>query len=403
MEDLQTDPRPSTDGNGDVFEDDYDSQVVQHAFFVNSNIIAVCNSRTRLLFCSKSFRNVGSCTPCCDEAEFRIELISGSSLGLVVRDTRKFELWNFKENRRISPSVNLDDRILGIRGNDRRVMVLTSRKLYIFVLNSLELIFTFDRGDAVAEPSVGVLAANDDGLVAFVLADGSVQVIDSITLYPSSPLHAHSSPISALELSSEYLVTGSSRGTIIRVFSLPSLCLLYEFRRGRTENVTRSIKVSGNFITVAGDSDTVHIFRIASTDDRPRIMGLIPTVETATRDFSYIRLRRDEGMRSFSAAVVDAGRAVVVSRETGYAFVYDSSIVGECRLISEHALSADHIPSERNGSCSDDFSSLPSSTTPPTTEHDTDPVTVVKKPKKKKKHSPKLSTDTDKPSEEVYE
>jgi hypothetical protein len=161
--------------------------------------------------------------------------------------------------------------------------------------------------------------------------------------------------VSALELRNDILITGSSRGTILRVFRVPSMELVGLLRRGRSETAIRSIVAGSDVLAVTGDSDTVHFFRYSSSGifepSGTTIMGSVLSMFPkqykdaleAQRDFAFVRLRREGSAFNYTAAVVKRGKStdvVVVSEDSGFAFVYELNIAkgGECRLKSEHAL-----------------------------------------------------------------
>lgn len=343
--------------------DEEHEEITTHAFLTSDEMIVLRGSCYAHVYSARSFELVGRVEP---ELKFQgdemlISLIPNSSVGVIGWSKQGFQLFDFVDSGPISPFVSIGLPICAVRATKQRVIVLTRTKLLIFILKSLELILCMDRDDDVPEDSMNVLSVSAGGLVAFVKSAGVVQLVDSVTLFHNEPLNAHSSAITALDLSDDVLITGSRKGTIIRVFSIPSLSLLSTFRRGRTESTIRSIRTSnmtptGLFVTVTGDSDTVHIFHIPpvspdSSSSPVTMMGsvlkLLPfnyrdAVEPG-RAFCFIRLRR-EGDARYVGLVLESGKAVVVSESTGFAFVYDTSKPGECRLLSEHALLSEPIP-----------------------------------------------------------
>jgi autophagy-related protein 18 len=270
-----------------------------------------------------------------------------------------FQLWDASADRPISPFVHLTEKILSIQANDRRIIVLTKRKLLVFALVDLEFLYDVDRDPIIGEAGQNLLSGTDEGLCAFLTKDNVVQVLNSITLFPMPPVRCHSSPVTAIAIRGSILVTGSSKGTIIRVFALPSMKLIALFRRGRTETPIRSLFITEDsmtkalFVVAVGDSDTAHLYRlstdelICSTESEVSVVGSMMSflpkpykdAVEAARDFAFIRLRRDSPSR-YIAALVDHKRVAVVAEETGFVFVYEINVIkgGECRLVSEHDL-----------------------------------------------------------------
>ena len=333
-----------------------DCESVQNAFFSRDReFIALCTTTGISLFSSHDF----SC-------KSRIPVPSGvhladvapySSLLCVVTGPSSFQLFNGLRCEAVSPEVTLEEDILNVKLMSKRVLVLTAGRLLIFRLSTLELIEAVERGDGIASVSLSLLECNEEGLCAFTIADNGVQVVNSVTLHRLQPIRSHTSPVSALELGNGILVTGSNRGTILRVFRVPSMELVGLLRRGRNETPIRSITGSlgdPEFITVAGDSDTIHLFRqpcSGPSDTGPTLVSSVLSIFPkqykdaleAQRDFAFVRLRREGAAFNYTAAVIGRQRSsdvVVVSQDTGFAFVYElnGSKGGECRLKSEHAL-----------------------------------------------------------------
>jgi autophagy-related protein 18 len=262
-------------------------------------------------------------------------------------------LWDTASERAVSPVVDIDEEILAIKASRKRIVVLSRRHVLIFSLSGLELLQELERCLEIPDVSVPLLAMDDEGFCAFVASENQVRVVDTVTLIKFPLIRCHTSAVSALELRNMLLVTGSTKGTIVRVFSLPSTSLIAQFRRGRSETPIRSLHVSeepgstNQILVASGDSDTVHVFRIPSGSESSSsgasVMGLMPkqckdAIE-ATRDFASIRLRR-ESQFNYIAFLTDRRRIMVVSEETGFAFIYELNLTkgGECRLVTEFDL-----------------------------------------------------------------
>ena len=326
-----------------------ETPTVHHAFFSRDReLITLCTSVGVSIFNASNFGCVCN-IPVVSGVQIA-DVAPGSSLMAIVIRATAFSLWNAISRERISAEVVLDNDILNLKLTGKRVLVLTASKLLVFRLHSLELIEAIDRGEGIVPVSLPLLECTPEGLCAFTIADNGVQMINAVTLQRMQPIRSHTSPVSALELNEKHLITGSSRGTILRVFSVPSMELVALLRRGRHETAIRSIVTSPDFLTVTGDSDTVHLFRQVCTGTPAASPSLMSSMLSmfpkqykdaleAQRDFAFIRLRRETTAFNFRAAVVRRN-VVVVSEDTGFAFVYELNPTkgGECRLKSEHAL-----------------------------------------------------------------
>ena len=94
---------------------------------------------------------------------------------------------------------------------------------------------------------------------------GEVLVFDALALTPINIIPAHKTPIALLALSpkGDILATASDKGTVIRVFSVPSGDKLFQFRRGSypARITSMAFNQTGEYLVVGSDTETVHLFR----------------------------------------------------------------------------------------------------------------------------------------------
>jgi len=94
---------------------------------------------------------------------------------------------------------------------------------------------------------------------------GMVTIVDTYTLKPVGTVLAHRSPIRALCLNptGQLLATASTKGTVIRVFGVPSFDLLHEFRRGANACRIFGLLFScdSTYVCASASSGTTHIFK----------------------------------------------------------------------------------------------------------------------------------------------
>lgn len=104
-----------------------------------------------------------------------------------------------------------------------------------------------------------------------VSTTGEVLIFDAMRLEAINVVEAHRSPLSCIAMNSEgtILATASDKGTIIRVFSVPSAEKLYQFRRGSIPSsiYNMSFNLNSTLLCVSSATDTVHIFRLAARSD----------------------------------------------------------------------------------------------------------------------------------------
>lgn len=95
---------------------------------------------------------------------------------------------------------------------------------------------------------------------------GDVAIFDTISLQPITIIEAHRSALSAISFNNNgtLLATASDKGTIVRVFSVPTATKLYQFRRGTYPSRIFSINfnLESTLLAVSSATETVHIFKL---------------------------------------------------------------------------------------------------------------------------------------------
>ena len=81
-------------------------------------------------------------------------------------------------------------------------------------------------------------------------------------------VEAHRSPLSCIAVNDAgtLLATASDKGTIIRVFSIPSARKLYQFRRGSMPSriYSMAFNITSSLLCVSSATDTVHVFKLGA-------------------------------------------------------------------------------------------------------------------------------------------
>lgn len=209
---------------------------------------------------------------------------------------RQLTMWNTTERRRIC-HLCFEALIYGVRMSYRRIIVLLREEVHILDLKTMKRLHVIDRAPSPwIDPAVASLCPDSHrGYLAFPMALGNghqttssgsehaqvaqvgagasraeeriglVSMVDTHTLQPVGALLAHRSPVQALalNLTGHLLATASSKGSVVRVFSVPSMDTLCVFRRGASPCRIFGLNFSrdSQFLCAAASSGTVHVFR----------------------------------------------------------------------------------------------------------------------------------------------
>ncbi|CAN6664460.1 autophagy-related protein 18 [Trichomonascus vanleenenianus] len=339
---------------------------------------------------------------------------------------RRLRIMNTKRQNTIC-ELTFPTAVLKVLLNRKRLVVLLEEQIYIYDISNMKLLHTIE----MASPNPGAICALSPSSEMCYLVypsatpqlaslsmpahapaaptpqpsrTGEVTIFDALTLQPVNVVEAHKSPLSVLSLSSDgsLLATASDKGTIIRIFAVPSGRKLYQFRRGTYPSRVFSINfsLSASLLAVSSATETIHIFKLrptgepspepdgaTGTDDTvmPKLNsssspenldayvegkrssgvvagilrrssqslgrqvagavgGYLPNAvaemwEPKERDFAYVKLPAPAGTKSVVALSGSGSSAYVVTSE-GYFYQYAIDMVrgGECELTKQYSL-----------------------------------------------------------------
>lgn len=216
------------------------------------------------------------------EMLFRTSLVALSGVG---SEAAMLTMWNTKERSSIC-QLSFGSDVCAVKMNPRRLIVLLRHKVHVFDLLTMRSLHVFDRSSSprvdpalcwlCPDPERGYLATPvEDAATAIALppvlqggtggSAGVATVLDTHTLRTVGVVVAHKSPLQALCLNptGQLMASASSKGTVVRVFNVPSLELLHELRRGTSPCRIFGLNFSmdSSYICASAASGTVHIFR----------------------------------------------------------------------------------------------------------------------------------------------
>jgi len=265
-----------------------------------------------------------------------------TSLVALVGDTlnRQLTMWNTKARAGIC-SLQFPSEISSVKMNHRRAVVLLRQKVHIFDLKTMKALHVIDRSDQAPgmDPGLCSLCCDPErGLLAAVLVAGSqgasvdaraglVGVVDTYTLQPLGAVLAHRTPVRAMRLNStgQLLATASARGTVVRLWAVPSFTMLCSFRRGANECCIHGLAFAADskHLMAAAANGTVHIFRSpkeavdcvapCQTQERPVEAERLQAV--GSRDTLEALEEEDDDLSEWNIVDCDRSRARTLERK----------------------------------------------------------------------------------------
>ncbi|KAI4165590.1 MAG: hypothetical protein LQ342_001003 [Letrouitia transgressa] len=183
--------------------------------------------------------------------------------------------------------------VLAVRLNRKRLVVVLEDQIYLYDISNMKLLYTIETSPN-PNAIVALSPSSESCFLAYPLpqksppppfspshaphappssthippTSGDVLLFDALKLEAVNVAEAHRSPLSCIALNNAgtLLATASDKGTIIRVFAVPSARKLYQFRRGSMPSRISSMAFNStsSLLCVSSASDTVHIFKLGA-------------------------------------------------------------------------------------------------------------------------------------------
>ncbi|KAI4376783.1 hypothetical protein MLD38_014501 [Melastoma candidum] len=184
---------------------------------------------------------------------------------------RRLVLFNTVSGKALR-ELNFLTSIVAVRLNRERLVVVLQDKAYIYDIDSVTILDTFD---TVPNPK-GICAFSPclEGCFLALPASstkGSVLVYNVMELHPHCEIDAHRSTLASLALSPNgiYIATASEQGTIIRVHLVSEATKHFSFRRGTYPSTIYSLSFGPSLelpdiLTASSSSGSIHVFSLGN-------------------------------------------------------------------------------------------------------------------------------------------
>lgn len=173
--------------------------------------------------------------------------------------------------------------------NRLRVLVASDEKVFIHKLKNMDTVHTISEVKHNPRHLFTTATASNKSFLAFPCDSeaGLVSLYDLDSFKEKLQIPAHNTVLGCLSLNDQatHLATSSLKGTVIRVFDTSSGDKLHELRRGlKTANLySLSFTCNGEYLCCTSDSETIHVFKVLTTDQRLKVLeeqGWVSSVGT---------------------------------------------------------------------------------------------------------------------------
>ncbi|KAE9966597.1 hypothetical protein EG327_011780 [Venturia inaequalis] len=227
-----------------------------------------------------------------------LEMLFSTTLVALVLSPRFLRIMNTQRGTTIC-DLTFPSKINAMRMNRKRMVVVLEGAIYIYDIGNMKLLHQIDtppnphalcalspssENNILAYPCPLIVSPSSNTKKPSHVPPGSqashaapqnaghVRIFDATTLESVNTIEAHQSAIGCLALNSDgtLLATASEKGTVIRVFAIPSGENLFQFRRGTlpAHIYNMSFNATSTLLCVSSASETVHIFKLVNTAQR---------------------------------------------------------------------------------------------------------------------------------------
>ncbi|GAB7350652.1 hypothetical protein MBLNU459_g1219t1 [Dothideomycetes sp. NU459] len=224
-----------------------------------------------------------------------LEMLFSTSLVAMVLSPRLLRIINTKRQSTIC-ELTFPARVGALKLSRKRLLVVMDDLIFVYDITTMKMLHQ------ILTPSnpyaICALSSNaDNSYVAYPMRKkeylqqptpthvppsgqrvtepmgGDVMLFDANDMQEIKVIPAHQAPLSCIAMNTEgtLLATASEKGTVIRVFALPSAQKLYQFRRGSMPARIHcmSFNATSTLLCVSSATETVHIFRLSPQDAVP--------------------------------------------------------------------------------------------------------------------------------------
>lgn len=179
----------------------------------------------------------------------------------------KLIVWN-DENNTVLGEINFNSEIKDINITKEFILVLCNSKIYIYKFENLALIKSIDMSSGDIIMGMGIEGTNN--LIYTSDEVGEVNITKFNEDYLNK-IKAHKNNIDILRVSNDgkYLITASTKGTLIRIFNLEDASLVQEVRRGcdPVKILDLSLSNDNNVLLVSSKKGTIHLYHTCINED----------------------------------------------------------------------------------------------------------------------------------------
>uniref|UniRef100_A0A6C0B4P9 Anaphase-promoting complex subunit 4 WD40 domain-containing protein n=1 Tax=viral metagenome TaxID=1070528 RepID=A0A6C0B4P9_9ZZZZ len=243
----------------------------------------------------------------------------------------KLIIWN-DENKSVLGEINFNSDIKNVNITKEYILVLCNNKIYIYQFDNLSLVRSVDVSSNDIIMGMGIEGSK------YLIYTSDEKGVVTITKFDEDyfqQITAHQNEIDILRVSNDgkYLITASTKGTLVRIFDINSGELIQEVRRGcdPVKILDLSLSNDNSVLLVSSIKGTLHLYNTHLNEDcdiknkswddygMKYIRNVLPDYFNSQWSFSQIYL---SGIETFSV-VDNTAKKVYVLGNNGQYYIVD--------------------------------------------------------------------------------
>ncbi|KAF8384462.1 atg-18 [Pristionchus pacificus] len=290
-----------------------------------------------------------------------VERMFNSSLLTLVslKNPRLMQVYHFM-NRSLICEHKFGSSILNVKMNRDRLIVCLEECIHVYNLRDMkQVMHTICDTPPNRTGMIDLSSCGSPSLLAYPgsTSSGQVHMFDAMSLTSVNSFMAHANPLSALRFNAEgtKIATASTKGTVIRVFSVPNGTKLFEFQRGVRPCVMHSLCFSAdsNYLCSSSNTETIHVYKLAKAEEQPQAEvasggGWLEYMQqTASaylkvgeflRETDFAVARLPASQKTVAAMITLSGlQHLLVASTDGFVYCFRVPVDGgQCELIKQH-------------------------------------------------------------------
>ncbi|KAK3678013.1 autophagy protein [Recurvomyces mirabilis] len=256
-------------------------------FNQDHSLLAVATTRGLRTYTTDPFELSNNCT---DDDISLVEPLFSTSLVAVITTPRLLRIVNTKRNSTIC-ELTFHGMVIAVKMNRKRLVVVLEEVMFIYDISNMILLHQ----QVTPLNAAGICALSPNSEYNYLALphhqnvqsgsqaqlqpahvpksgvseamSGDVLLYDLNKMEEVTVIQAHQTPLSCIAMSNDgtLMATASEKGTVIRVFSIPSGKKLYQFRRGSmpARIYCMTFNATSTLLCVSSATETIHIFKLA--------------------------------------------------------------------------------------------------------------------------------------------